>query len=78
MKILVRKPESVRHAADVSTLRADLNQADGYDASDSDIEWAWKCHSASRCAGWLAVDGYNQSERVAMLLRYLTPKEKDQ
>jgi hypothetical protein len=77
MKILVRKPESVRYADDVSTLRADLNQA-GYDASDLDIEWAWKCHSASRCAGWLAVDGYNQSERVEVLLRYLTPKEKNQ
>jgi hypothetical protein len=76
MKILVRKPESVRHADDVSTLRADLNQA-GYDASDSDVEWAWKRHSASRCAGWLGVDAYESSDHVEELLRYLTPKEKE-
>jgi hypothetical protein len=77
MKILVRPPESFDYTDDVATLKADLNRA-GYDASAADIEWAWGLHSDSRCAGWLGVDAYESSERVEELLRYLTPKEKDQ
>ena len=32
----------------------------GFSASDADIEWAWRLHSAERCASWLGFTGSDE------------------
>ena len=48
----------------------------GYEASPSDVGWAWEQHSETRAAGFLFCD--NADAAVEILLRYLKPQETEE
>jgi hypothetical protein len=52
---LVRADDEIRWHEDVAVLRRWLN-AEGYDASDHDIQWAYEHYSEDEwCAGWMVL-----------------------
>lgn len=74
MIILSRPEATFRFFEDMELIRKVLNEK-GYNASDADIEWAWKMHSEDFAAQWLFVHGKSDEEIFEAITDRLTEKE---
>lgn len=70
LTLLKRAPVHIEHPEDVQRMR-ELLQANGYDASLPDIQWAWRSHSDDACAGWLVLSCFEDEEILDALLHKL-------
>lgn len=60
------------HAGDVRRLQEALFVG-GYDASASDVEWAWQEYSDGMCAGWMMCSSYLDGDLVSIIRERLVP-----
>jgi len=46
-------------------------ESNGYQASYSDVAWAWELHSNDFAASWLILDGYSDQDIIDVMVKYL-------
>ena len=65
MKTLTRPPDQIRYPVDVKSIRLAMNEL-GYDASDSDIQWAYEGYCDERYAAtWCMLDMWKEGAITA-------------
>ena len=78
VQVLVRPVHPPRYPADVLRLRHAMNDM-GFDASDSDIEWAYEQISDELCCGWLILNSWDFDTTAARgVMKRLVPNAKPQ
>jgi hypothetical protein len=73
MTVLKRKKDDLPFPDDVARMKALLN-AQGYDASDEDLDWAYRKHSRKHYfVNWAVTTGVPDGELFDNLMEWLEP-----